>query len=332
MAIGSEFWIGFIILIIVLLALDMFVFHKKGEVVNVKKALWLSLFWISLALLFNLFIYLMFGAEPALEFFTAYVIEKSLSIDNLFVFILVFTSFKIHPRYQHEVLFWGILGALVFRAFFIFAGIALIEKFAWVMYIFGGFLVITGIKMVIDLLREKEKEFKGEEKDMNKNPFVKFIRLVFPMTDDMSEPRFFKKINGKRYATPFFLALLVIEMTDLVFAIDSIPAVLAVSTNMFIVYTSNIFAILGLRSLYFALRGVMDYFYYLKYALSAILVFIGSKMTINHYAHENGATFHIATTTSLLIILVLIIVSIVASFIRSKHLDKKEIKEEVRKS
>lgn len=331
MAIGSAFWIGFIILIIVLLALDMFVFHKKGEIVNVKKALWISLFWISLALLFNVFVYLIFGAEPALEFFTAYVIEKSLSIDNLFVFILIFTSFKIHPRYQHDVLFWGILGALVFRAIFIFAGIALIEKFAWVMYIFGGFLVITGIKMVIDLFREKEKEHDGV-KDMNQNPFVKFIRRIFPMTEDMSEPRFFKKINGKQHATPFFLALLVIEMSDLVFAVDSIPAVLAVSTNMFIVYTSNIFAILGLRSLYFALRGVMDYFYYLKFGLSAILIFIGSKMTINHYAHEQGTTFYIATTTSLLIILILIIVSIMASVIRSKQLDKKAIKEEVRKS
>lgn len=329
MVIDSAFWIGFIILIIVLLALDMFVFHKKGEVVNVKKALWLSLFWISLALFFNVFIYFVFGKEPALEFFTAYVIEKSLSIDNLFVFILIFSSFKIHPRYQHDVLFWGILGALIFRAIFIFAGITLIERFAWIMYIFGGFLVITGIKMVVDQVRTKENEQEGQIKDMNQNPFVKFIRRVSPMTDDMSEPTFFKRIDGKKVATPFFLALLVIEMTDLVFAIDSIPAVLAVSTNMFIVYTSNIFAILGLRSLYFALRGVMDYFYYLKYALSAILIFIGSKMTINHYAHENGSSFYIATTTSLLIIVTLIAVSIVASIIRSKLLEKKVVEENV---
>jgi len=326
MVIGPVFWIGFIILIVVLLTLDMFVFHKKGEIVNVKKALWLSFLWISLALLFNVFVFLMFGKEPALEFFTAYVIEKSLSIDNLFVFILIFSSFKIHPRYQHGVLFWGILGALIFRAIFIFAGIALIERFAWVMYLFGGFLVITGIKMVVDLLKKKENEQESERKDMNQNSFVTFIRRVFPMTDDMSEPRFIKKINGKRYVTPFFHALLVIEMTDLVFAIDSIPAVLAVSTNMFIVYTSNIFAILGMRSLYFALKGVMDYFYYLKYALSAILIFIGGKMTINHYAHENGSTFYIATTLSLLIILTLILISIVASVVRSKQHEKKESK------
>lgn len=323
MEVSSAFWIGFIILVIVLLALDMFVFHKKGEVVNVKKALWLSLFWISLALIFNVFIYFFQGKEPALEFFTAYVIEKSLSVDNLFVFILVFSSFKIDPRYQHDVLFWGILGALVFRAIFIFAGIALLEKFAWVMYVFGGFLVVTGIKMAVDFIKEKNKPTQEEKKDISQNRFIQFVRRVFPTTDDISVPKFFRKIDGKRVATPFFLALLVIEVTDLVFAIDSIPAVLAVSTDMFIVYTSNIFAILGLRSLYFALRGVMDYFYYLKYALSAILLFIGFKMMFNHYALSNDIDFHIATSTSLLLILALIVISIVGSVIRSKQLHKK---------
>lgn len=327
MIIGSVFWIGFLILIVVLLLLDMFVFHKKGEVVNVKKALWLSFFWISLALIFNLFVYFIFGKEPALEFFTAYVIEKSLSIDNLFVFILIFSSFKIDPPYQHDVLFWGILGALIFRAIFIFAGIALIDRFSWVMYFFGAFLVFTGIKMVVDLIKEKENDQNDDAKDLNNSRFVKILRKVFPMTDDISGHQFFKRIDGKLHATPFFLALLVIEMTDLVFAIDSIPAVLAVSTNMFIVYTSNIFAILGLRSLYFALRGAMDYFFYLKYALSAILIFIGGKMTLNHFAHENDSSFHIATNTSLLVILVLIVVSILASVIRSKKLEKEEIKE-----
>jgi len=323
MEVSSTFWIGFIILIVVLLVLDMFVFHKKGEVVNVKKALWLSLFWISLALIFNVFIYFYQGKEPALEFFTAYVIEKSLSVDNLFVFILVFSSFKIDPRYQHDVLFWGILGALVFRAIFIFAGIALLEKFAWVMYVFGGFLVVTGIKMAVDFIREKNKPAQEEKKDISQNRFMQFARRVFPTTDDISVPKFFRKIDGKRVATPFFLALLVIEVTDLVFAIDSIPAVLAVSTDMFIVYTSNIFAILGLRSLYFALRGVMDYFYYLKYALSAILLFIGFKMMFNHYAHSNDVDFHIATSTSLFIIVALIVISIACSVVRSKQLHEK---------
>ncbi len=323
MEVSSTFWFGFIILVVVLLVLDMFVFHKKGEVVNVKKALWLSLFWISLALIFNVFIYFYQGKEPALEFFTAYVIEKSLSVDNLFVFILVFSSFKIDPRYQHDVLFWGILGALVFRAIFIFAGIALLEKFAWVMYVFGGFLVVTGIKMAVDFIREKNKPAQEEKKDISQNRFMQFVRRVFPTTDDISVPKFFRKIDGKRVVTPFFLALLVIEVTDLVFAIDSIPAVLAVSTDMFIVYTSNIFAILGLRSLYFALRGVMDYFYYLKYALSAILLFIGFKMMFNHYAHSNDIDFYIATSTSLFIILALIVISIVGSVIRSKQLHEK---------
>ncbi len=322
MEVNSAFWIGFIILIIVLLLLDMFAFHKKGEVVNVKKALWLSFFWISLALIFNAGIYFVFGKEPALEFFTAYLIEKSLSVDNLFVFILIFTSFKIAPKYQHDVLFWGILGALVFRAIFIFAGIALLERFAWIMYVFGGFLVITGIKMVVDFIHKKREEEKEEEKDLNNSWYVKLTRKIIPMTNDLSVPKFFRKVDNRVVATPFFLALVVIEVTDLVFAIDSIPAVLAVSTDMFIVYTSNIFAILGLRSLYFALRGVMDYFYYLKYALSAILLFIGAKMMFNHYAHTQGMDFHIPTTASLLIIMTLIVVSVAASIIRSKQLEK----------
>jgi tellurite resistance protein TerC len=327
MEIGSAFWIGFLILIFVLICLDMFVFHKKGEAVNVNKALWLSLFWISLAMIFNIFVYFAFGKVAALEFFTAYLIEESLSIDNLFVFILIFSSFKIDPRYQHDILFWGILGALIFRAIFIFAGIALIDRFSWVMYIFGAFLLVTGVKMVIDLIKENGEEQNSDEKDMSNSRFVKILRKLFPVTEDRSSQSFFKKIDGKFFATPFLLALLVIEMTDLVFALDSIPAVLAVSTNMFIVYTSNIFAILGLRSLYFALRGVMDYFFYLKYALSAILIFIGVKMTLNHYAHESGSSFQIATNISLLIILVLIVVSILASIIRSKQLERIQIKE-----
>ncbi|NLX67505.1 MAG: TerC/Alx family metal homeostasis membrane protein, partial [Bacteroidales bacterium] len=308
--------------IILLLLLDMFLFHKKGEIVNVKKALWLSLFWICFALVFNMAIYFLFGKEPALEFLTAYLIEKSLSVDNLFVFILIFTSFKISPQYQHDVLFWGILGALVFRAIFIFAGITLLESFAWIMYLFGGFLVVTGIKMATDFIREGKKG-KREEKDLNNSWYVKLTRKIIPVTNDISIPKFFRRIDHKIVATPFFLALVVIEFTDLVFAIDSIPAVLAVSTDMFIVYTSNIFAILGLRSLYFALRGVVDYFHYLKYALSVILLFIGGKMMINHYSHSYGMDFYISTTSSLLIIILLIAISIIASIFRSKQLKMK---------
>jgi len=300
----------------------MFVFHKKGERVKVKKALWLSLFWISLALIFNVGIYFVFGKESAIEFFTAYLIEESLSIDNLFVFIIIFATFKIDLRYQHDVLFWGILGAIFFRAIFIFAGVALIERFGWIMYIFGAFLAFTGLKMAIDLVREKEGK-QIEKVDISKNKITRFFMKIIPTTDDISEVKFFKKIDGKLVATPFFIALLVIEMTDIIFAVDSIPAVLSVSTNTFIVYTSNIFAILGLRSFYFALRGIMDIFYYLKYTLSVILIFIGAKMILNHHSEIVRSDFHISNVASLIVIASLLAISIVASILRSKHLKNK---------
>lgn len=320
--VSATFWIGFLILVLFLLSLDMFVFHKKGERVKVKKALRLSLFWISLALMFNVGIYFVFGKESAIEFFTAYLIEESLSIDNLFVFIIIFATFKIDLRYQHDVLFWGILGAIFFRAIFIFAGVALIERFGWIMYIFGAFLAFTGLKMAIDLLREKEGK-QIEKVDISKNKIIRFFMKIIPTTDDISEVKFFKKIDGKLVATPFFIALLVIEMTDIIFAVDSIPAVLSVSTNTFIVYTSNIFAILGLRSFYFALRGIMDIFYYLKYTLSIILIFIGAKMILNHHSEIVGSDFHISNATSLIVIASLLAISIVASILRSKHLKNK---------
>lgn len=320
--VSATFWIGFLILVLFLLSLDMFVFHKKGERVKVKKALWLSLFWISLALIFNVGIYFVFGKESAIEFFTAYLIEESLSIDNLFVFIIIFATFKIDLRYQHDVLFWGILGAIIFRAIFIFAGVALIERFGWIMYIFGAFLAFTGLKMAIDLVREKEGK-QIEKVDISKNKITRFFMKIIPATGDISEVKFFKKIDGKLVATPFFIALLVIEMTDIIFAVDSIPAVLSVSTNTFIVYTSNIFAILGLRSFYFALRGIMDIFYYLKYTLSIILIFIGAKMILNHHSEIVGSDFHISNATSLIVIASLLAISIVASILRSKHLKNK---------
>lgn len=320
--VSATFWIGFLILVLFLLSLDMFVFHKKGERVKVKKALWLSLFWISLALMFNVGIYFVFGKESAIEFFTAYLIEESLSIDNLFVFIIIFATFKIDLRYQHDVLFWGILGAIIFRAIFIFAGVALIERFGWIMYIFGAFLAFTGLKMAIDLVRERKGK-QIEKVDISKNKITRFFMKIIPTTDDISEVKFFKKIDGKLVATPFFIALLVIEMTDIIFAVDSIPAVLSVSTNTFIVYTSNIFAILGLRSFYFALRGIMDIFYYLKYTLSIILIFIGAKMILNHHSEIVGSDFHISNATSLIVISSLLAISIVASILRSKHLKNK---------
>lgn len=329
MEVSANFWIGFIVLVIICLALDMFVFHKKGEIVTVKKALWLSLFWISLALVFNAGIWYFFGKEGALEFFTAYLIEKSLSVDNLFVFIIIFAMFKIKPEYQHDVLFWGILGALVFRAIFIFAGVALIEKFSWIMYIFGFLLVITGLKMGGEVLKKKSDHHEDEKSSAEKNATARFLKKFIPTTDDMSVPTFFRKIDHKIYATPFFTALIVIEVSDLIFAVDSIPAVLSVSTNTFIIFTSNIFAILGLRSLYFALRGIMDYFYYLKYALSAILFFIGCKMIINHYSNTTAWDFHISNITSLSIIASLLLISILFSIKHSKKAIKGDIKDEI---
>lgn len=225
-------------------------------------------------------------------------------------------------RYQHDVLFWGILGAIIFRAIFIFAGVALIERFGWIMYIFGAFPAFTGIKMAIDLVREKKGK-QIEKVDISKNKITRFFMKIIPATDDISEVKFFKKIDGKLVATPFLIALLVIEMTDIIFAVDSIPAVLSVSTNTFIVYTSNIFAILGLRSFYFALRGIMDIFYYLKYTLSVILIFIGAKMILNHHSEIVGSDFYISNATSLIVIASLLAISIVASILRSKHLKNK---------
>lgn len=330
--IGAGYWISFLAFVVLMLMLDLGVFHKKNTEVKVKEALLWSAFWIGLALIFNLGIYLFVGhfnlfyldeqvalsvgKEKAIEFFTAYVLEKSLSIDNLFVFILIFGFFKIEAKYQHRVLFWGIFGALVMRAIFIFAGVAIISKFSWVMYLFGAFLVYTGIHMLVE---KKDKE----EFNPNDNFVLRTFRKMMPVTDDMSVPHFFVHKNHKWYATPFFLALLFIEASDLVFAVDSIPAVLSVSTDTFIIFTSNIFAILGLRSLYFALNGVMGYFKYLKYGLAIILAFIGVKMCINEFCKHFEYNFYISNYVSLSVILGLIGVSILLSVIENKREAKK---------
>lgn len=306
------FWIGFIAFVIVMLLLDLFVFHKRDEAVKVKSALLWSAFWIGLALSFNAGVYFVLGHQKALDFFTGYLIEKSLSVDNLFVFIMIFAAFKIDAKYQHRILFWGIIGAIVVRGAFIFAGIALIERFAWVMYLFGFFLVYTGIKMFF------EREEKNEPLDLENNKLIKFIKYLFPVTIDNSETHFFKRINGKVFATQFFLTLLMIEGSDVIFAVDSIPAVMSVSTDPFIVYTSNIFAILGLRSLYFALSGIIDYFHYLKFGLAFILSFIGLKMCINELCSEMDWHFHITNFASLGVIVVILTISILASVIKTK--------------
>lgn len=265
-------WILFNIFVLAMLALDLGVFHRKAHEVKIKEALIWSAVWIALALVFNVGVYYWRGAQTALEFFTGYLLEKSLSVDNVFVFYLIFSYFRVPALCQHKVLFWGILGALIMRAIFIAAGITLIQQFHWVVYFFGAFLVFTGIKMAL----QKDKEIHPE-----RNPIIKLFRRLLPVTKEFDEKsRFFMRIDGSLHATPLFVALLVVETTDVVFAVDSIPAILAVTNDPFIVYTSNVFAILGLRALFFALAGVIRLFHYLHYGLSAILVFVGVKMVL----------------------------------------------------
>ncbi len=299
MIIDVYVWIGFLAFVILLLSIDLGVFHRKSHEVKIKEALIWSAIWITLALIFNYGVYIFMGKEKALEFLTGYLIEKSLSVDNLFVFIMLFTFFNVNPKYQHKVLFWGILGALIMRAFFIFAGVALINKFHWIIYIFGAFLVFTGIKMLFH---------KDEKIEPDKNPLVKLFKKIFPVTENMHGSKFFVRINAKTFATPLFIVLLIVEFTDLIFAVDSIPAILAISSDTFIIFTSNVFAILGLRALYFALAGITKYFYYLKYGLSAILVFVGIKMVIVGF-------YKISIVYSLLTILGILIVSVILSII-----------------
>jgi tellurite resistance protein TerC len=313
MEVSPGYWIGFIAFIILMLMLDLGVFHKKDTVVGIKEAIGWSVFWISLALLFNVGIYCLMGKVRAVEFFTAYVLEKSLSVDNLFVFIMIFGYFGIAPRYQHKILFWGIFGALIMRAIFIFAGVTLIQKFSWIMYLFGAFLIYTGIHMVVG------KEEEEEVIDPNKNFVIRLFRKMMPVRDDAVGSHFFVRKERVLYATPFFVALLFIEASDVVFAVDSIPAVLSVSKDVFIVFTSNIFAILGLRSLYFALNGVMGYFYYLRYALAGVLSFIGLKMCVNEFCAHFGYAFHISNYVSLGIIVALLTLSVLLSLVKKKR-------------
>lgn len=292
-------WIGFSVFIIIMLTLDLFVFHRKTHEIKIREALIWSVIWISLALLFNYGVYFWFGKIKALEFLTAYVIEKSLSVDNLFVFIMIFGYFKVKTQYQHKILFWGILGALILRAIFIFAGVSLIQNFHWIIYIFGAFLIYTGIKIPF----EKDKDFEPE-----KNPFVRIFKKFMPVSNENHGDKLFVRINSKTVATSLFIVLIIIEFSDLIFAVDSIPAVLAISDDSFIVYTSNVFAILGLRSLYFALAGIVKYFRYLKYGLSAILVFVGVKMLISGF-------YKFPISWSLLTILTLLTISIIISVV-----------------
>ena len=265
------FWILFNVFVLVMLALDLGVFNRKAHVVSFREAMTWTVVWIILALVFNGIIYYWQGSVKAMEFFTGYLVEKALSIDNIFVFIMIFSFFQVPAAYQHKVLFWGILGALIMRAIFIFAGVALIEKFHFTIYIFGALLIYTGYKMF------------GHRKvkvDPDKNPLVRIVKRWMPVTNELHGDRFFVRLDGKRYATPLFLVLILVETTDLIFAVDSIPAILAITQDQFIVYTSNVFAILGLRSLYFALAGITNRFWLLSYALAIVLVFVGVKMLL----------------------------------------------------
>jgi tellurite resistance protein TerC len=246
-------WIAFNIFVLAMLALDLGVFHRKAHVINIKEALIWSAIWIFMALLFNLGVYLWWGRRVALEFLTGYLIEKSLSVDNIFIFLLIFSYFEVPPLYQHKVLFWGILGALIMRAVFIATGVMLIQQFHWVIYIFGAFLIVAGMKMALQ---------KGKEIHPEKNPVLRLFRRCMPVTKDYEDGKFIVKRAGRYLATPLLIVLLMVETTDVIFAVDSIPAILAITLDPFIVYTSNVFAILGLRALYFAVAGMMRLFHF----------------------------------------------------------------------
>lgn len=294
-------WIGFNVFVLCMLALDLGVFHRKSHVVSLKESLTWTFIWISLALVFNLWIWRQFGSSKALDFFTGYVIEKSLSVDNVFVFALLFSYFRVPLLYQHRVLFFGVLGALIMRAGMIFAGVALITKFSWIIYIFGAFLIFTGLKMIL----KRDEEMHPED-----TVVLRWIKRWIPVTKDYRENHFFVRENGIRMATPLFVVLVLVEISDVIFAVDSIPAIFAVTTDPFIVYTSNVFAILGLRSLYFALAGVMDKFHYLKLGLGIVLSFVGVKMILAH------TPWKIDTSISLLVIVSILATSVVASLLK----------------
>lgn len=308
MEINIWFWVVFNAFVLLMLALDLGVFHKKLHVVSVKEALIWSGIWIFLSLCFNGFIYFQFGETKALEYFTGYVIEKALSVDNIFVFVLIFSFFQIPAIYQHKVLFWGIIGALIMRVIFIFAGVALLEKFHWTIYIFGAILIFTGIKMLFDTDKKIEPD---------KNPVIKLFKKFIPTTNELHEDKFFITKNQKKYATPLFIVLIMIEITDLIFAVDSIPAILAVTQDHFIVYTSNVFAILGLRSLYFALADIINRFKYLAVGLAIILVFVGTKMVMIDF-------YKIPIHYSLIIIILVLFFSIILSLFKTRKIKNHE--------
>jgi len=289
-------WIVFNAVVAAVLYIDLFVLNRKSHVVKFREALGWYTVWVSLALLFGLGIFFLVSKEKALQFFTGYLIEQSLSVDNMFVFIMIFSYFQIAPEHQPRVLKWGILGAVVMRFGMILVGTALVRRFDWVLYIFGAFLIYTAYKMAFG---------KNEGFDPNTNPLFRLIKRLIPVTGFHGD-KFFVKIDGVRHATTLFMALVVVELSDLVFAVDSIPAIFAITTDTFIVYTSNVFAILGLRALYFLLSGLVLLFAYLKYGVALILAFVGVKMLIAHY-------YHVPTAVSLGVIIVVLALSVAVS-------------------
>ena len=291
-------WLGFNVFVLAMLALDLGVFHRKSHAVGLKESLTWTGVWIALALLFNLGVWHFLGQQRALEFLTGYVIEKSLSVDNVFVFAILFSYFAVPAKFQHKVLLWGVLGALLMRAMMIVLGAVLITKFAWIIYVFGAFLIVTGIKMIVK---------RAEEIHPERNPIVRWFKKLMPVTSDYREDRFFVRERGVLMATSLLVVLLLVEFSDLIFAVDSIPAIFAVTNDSFIVYTSNVFAILGLRSLYFALAGVTDKFRYLEVGLGVVLAFVGLKMLLAH------SSYKIDTFVSLGVIVIILAVSIIAS-------------------
>jgi tellurite resistance protein TerC len=303
------FWGGFVAFVLAMLALDLGVFHRKAHAVLPKEAgVWVAV-WVSLALLFAAGLWYFYGTKIALTFLTGYVIEESLSVDNLFVMVVIFNYFRVPAESQHRVLFYGILGALVMRGLFIGAGAWLVDQFSWILYVFGAMLVITGIRMLF----KHDEEFEGE-----KNPIVRLVRKRVPLTMDYHANNFFVQIDGRNVATPLFLVLVLVEFTDLIFAVDSIPAIFGITTDPFIVFTSNIFAILGLRSMYFLLAAVVEKFYLLKYGLALILTFIGVKMLIEGF-------YHISIGISLGVVLGTLALSIAASMLWPKPHEAPEV-------
>ena len=292
------FWIVFNLFILAMLALDLGVFTRRAHTIRFREALAWSSVWVALAAAFAVLIYFWHGRPAALEFVTGYVIELSLSVDNLFVFLVIFRYFQVASEQQHRVLVYGILGALIMRGLFILAGVGLIQRFHWIVYVFGALLVSSGIK----LFRQGDQKI-----DPGKNPILRLFRRALPVTKDYVGGKFFVSRDGL-YATPLFVVLLVVETTDVLFAVDSIPAVLAITLNVFIVYTSNVFAILGLRSMYFALAGMMEIFHFLHYGLSMVLIFVGAKMLLSHY-------YPIPTTVALSVVVTVLGISVAASLL-----------------